>query len=274
MAKMRGIKPETWTDDKFVTLTPLARLLFIGMWNYACDNGHLDDSPMQLKMRILPADDTNVADLLNELLGAGLIERQTGWLKVRNLTSHQRIDRRYLTLCDHCDEDPQVTFTDSDQKPRNTPARRAPSGHTSGTRGTAAGAHVEGRKEGEEKKETPPVTPSPATTPDLRLASSATADGVCGSSPFDDFWELYPRKANKGRARTAFIQATTGDDAVDPQTVLDGLRAALPHLRQIDERYRPHPATWLADERWNDDTPTDDDPWAHLDGPHDPRDAS
>ena len=78
MAKIRGIKPETWTDEDLVSVSAYARLLFIGLWNFACDNGHLDDKPRQIKMRILPADPCDVDELLGELTDLGLVERRDG----------------------------------------------------------------------------------------------------------------------------------------------------------------------------------------------------
>ena len=99
MPKMRGFKPDLWTDEDFVEVSPFARLLWLGMWNYACDNGHLADKSKQIKMRVLPTDDVNCAELLRELADQGLIERVDGWITVPNLNRHQRIDRRYFTTC-------------------------------------------------------------------------------------------------------------------------------------------------------------------------------
>lgn len=110
MAKIRGIKPDTWTDEKIVSISPLARLLFIGMWNFACDNGHLDDSPLQLKMRILPVDNCDVSELLNEIIGKGLAVRKNGFLKVPNLAEHQKPDKRFITFCDHCEHDEDLAY--------------------------------------------------------------------------------------------------------------------------------------------------------------------
>jgi hypothetical protein len=39
MAKIRGIKPEFWTDDSLVELSVAARLFFIGLWTFSDDNG-------------------------------------------------------------------------------------------------------------------------------------------------------------------------------------------------------------------------------------------
>jgi len=51
-----------------VQLSPLARLLYIGMWNFAmCDEGHLDNDPIRLKLQILPLENVSIEQLLDEL---------------------------------------------------------------------------------------------------------------------------------------------------------------------------------------------------------------
>lgn len=112
----------------------------------------------------------------------------------------------------------------------------------------------------------PPPSPAPAdVTRAPRPASPADAGGESDSPTFDTFWDLYPRKTGKGRARTAWLRATT--DGTTPQQILDGLTRALPELTARDQQWQPHPGTWLTDERWDDDTtPPTTDPWAHL--PH------
>jgi len=142
VAKIRGVKPDLWTDEDFVELSPLARLLWLGMWNYACDNGHLADKSKQIKMRVLPTDDVNCAELLREIAAQGLIERADGWITIPNLTRHQKPDRRYFTTCEKegCDEPPETVSQRA--------ARRAPAVHTPGAPsahdGRTPGAHVDG----------------------------------------------------------------------------------------------------------------------------------
>lgn len=67
MARARSVHPSWWTDEEFVANSPLARLLLIGLANEADDYGVFAWKPMSLKMRILPADSVDVADLLSEL---------------------------------------------------------------------------------------------------------------------------------------------------------------------------------------------------------------
>jgi translation initiation factor IF-1 len=100
MPKIRGVKPDYWTDDDVVEVSIPARLLFIGMWNFACDNGHLQDKTRQLKMRILPGDDVNVAELLREIEAAELISRADGWITIPNLTKHQKPHKSWWTTCE------------------------------------------------------------------------------------------------------------------------------------------------------------------------------
>lgn len=100
MAKIRGIKPEFWTDEDIVELSIEGRLLFIGLWNLACDNGHVTDKPKQIKMRLMPADDVDVDVLLDELAKNGRLERTQGTITILNFAKHQKPHRRWWTCCD------------------------------------------------------------------------------------------------------------------------------------------------------------------------------
>jgi len=66
---------------------------------------------------------------------------------------------------------------------------------------------------------------------------------------FDSFWDTYPRKAAKGAARRAWESAIR---KTDPQVIL--LAASVfANDPNRDPQFTPHPATWLNQERWNDD---------------------
>jgi hypothetical protein len=102
MPKGRHLKPDFFTDKNIVGMSPLARLLYQGLWCYAADCGHLDDEPLELKMRILPADNCEVDDLLDELAWHKRIIRKGGVLELPKLAEHQKPDKRYATQCDAC----------------------------------------------------------------------------------------------------------------------------------------------------------------------------
>jgi hypothetical protein len=118
--KIRGVKPDLWTDEDFVELSPYARLLWIGLWNYACDNGHIQDKSKQIKMRVLPTDDVNCAELLREIEGQGLIERADGWVTIPNLSHHQKPHKRWFVTCDKAGCEMPDGYTYGFSKPGST----------------------------------------------------------------------------------------------------------------------------------------------------------
>ncbi len=102
MARIRSIKPEFWTNEKILECSPIARLLFIGMWNFADDTGRLPFSPKTLKAQIFPSDEISHADIArmidelstNDLITIYYIEEK-GYLLI-NGWSHQKIDRPHF----------------------------------------------------------------------------------------------------------------------------------------------------------------------------------
>ena len=103
MARIRSVKPELWTDSKVVGLSPLARLLWMGSWNFADDYGCMPADPTQLKLRVLPADDCDPSALVAELFAAGLLEDFDGrwrvpqWSELQGLDPHVVTERRRMS---------------------------------------------------------------------------------------------------------------------------------------------------------------------------------
>lgn len=93
MARIRSVHPGQWTDERFVTTSPMARLLAIGLRNEADDNGIFEWKPLQLKMRLFPADNCDVPDLLEELSATGQVLRYEVAGRpfgiIRNFTKYQ-----------------------------------------------------------------------------------------------------------------------------------------------------------------------------------------
>lgn len=73
MARIRSVHPDQWSDEQFVSCKPLARLLAIGIRNEADDNGIFEWNLFRLKVRILPADNCEITELLTELLASNQI---------------------------------------------------------------------------------------------------------------------------------------------------------------------------------------------------------
>lgn len=146
MAKIRGVKPDLWTDENFVELSAFARLLWIGLWNYACDNGHIQDKSKQIKMRVLPTDDVNCAELLREIESQRLIERADGWITIPNLSHHQKPHKSWWATC----EMPGCVLPEgASHAPSNRGTTVAPPKRNRGTTVSNGGATADGEGDGE-----------------------------------------------------------------------------------------------------------------------------
>lgn len=98
MARIRTIKPEFWVDEKIVELSPWARLLFIGLWNFCDDAGRMELKEKKIKMQIFPADEQNISELIGELRRESVVLTYTvedkEYLQIINFDKHQKVDRR------------------------------------------------------------------------------------------------------------------------------------------------------------------------------------
>ncbi len=113
MARYRTIKPEFWTSEQVVECSLEARLLFIGLWNFADDGGVIPQSNKSLKMKIFPADDytsETIRIMLDELSSNGLIELyEVGESRYIRVIAwhHQKIDKPTFKFPQPCGEVPR-----------------------------------------------------------------------------------------------------------------------------------------------------------------------
>lgn len=70
-------------------------------------------------------------------------------------------------------------------------------------------------------------------------------------TPFDEFWEAYPRKEGKGAARKAFAKIPKSAYPLLIPAVEQQKRSA--QWQQNNGQFIPHPATWLNQGRWEDE---------------------
>lgn len=93
MARARNLKPGFFKNETLAECSPLARLLFAGLWCLADREGRLEDRPKRIRAEILPYDDGSVDDMLAELHEAGFILRYEVagqlFIQVLNFTKHQ-----------------------------------------------------------------------------------------------------------------------------------------------------------------------------------------
>ena len=214
MARIRTIKPDFWTDEKIVELDPVDRLLFIGLWNFADDQGYLDYSPKRIKMQVFPGDDIDVSRALARLHEDSLIalydSPQGLVLHIPNWKKHQRISNPSRARFEPGDLHECDWPTDTLARAREDSVRKGREG------------------KGRDKNSSP----------------SADADE---GDRFPEFWARYPRKVAKQDAVKAWRKVTK---TTDPQVILDGLAR---HQFSDEAKFIPYPASWLNAGQWADE---------------------
>lgn len=103
VGKIRTIKPSFFEDEKLGKLPVPARLLYIGTWTLADDNGVFKGHPAYLKSQIFPYDDTLRVGEVSKWIDA-LVDARTvipfckdgeSYYVIRTFRSHQKTDPRY-----------------------------------------------------------------------------------------------------------------------------------------------------------------------------------
>jgi hypothetical protein len=100
--RIRTIKPEFWKSESVGRLGRDARILFIGLWNHADDEGRFRAAPELIKAELFPYDEIKPSAILGWIkelsendrmvvLWKGEDGNQYGWIP--KFRKHQRIDK-------------------------------------------------------------------------------------------------------------------------------------------------------------------------------------
>lgn len=93
MARIRSIHPGLFTDEAFMSASAHARLLIIGIWTEAWDDGVFEWKPLTLKAKLFPVDNVDLAALLDELVSLDFVrpfEAGKKYGAIRNFQKYQK----------------------------------------------------------------------------------------------------------------------------------------------------------------------------------------
>lgn len=215
MARIRTIKPEFFTSEDIVSLSPMARLLYIALWCEADREGRLAWKPKTFKMRYFPADNCDINALCDEITSAGLVKLYGDSLAyIPAFHAHQHINPR-----EAASQLPEPPKTDAK-------TTRAPRVKDASPRDSDPQVGREGKgKEGIDD----------------------------ASSRFDAFWSAYPKKAAKDDARKAFEKRKPDAAMLAQMLEAIAVQSASADWQKDGGKFVPHPATWLNGARWEDE---------------------
>lgn len=239
MARIRTIKPEFFTSEDIVSLSPLARLLYVALWCEADREGRMAWKPRTFKLRYLPADNCSAEDLCAELIAAGLVVlyEEGAYAYIPKFARHQHINPR----------ESESTLPEPDAKPKKS--TRQPRVTTrpdaSARDDDAQGGRERKGKEGVIQPPHPPASPGGA---------------------FDAFWQQWPKHQRKvARDQCERKWQSRGCEAVSGVVLaaLEVAKKSQAWARNGGE-FIPAPLVGLNQKRW--EAPTEEeaalgDPW-------------
>jgi hypothetical protein len=117
VAYLRTIKASFFTSEDVVSLSPLARLLYIGLWCEADREGRFKWAPLTFRLRYLPTDVCDVEAVCKELTDRQMVVLYgDGLASIPTFLAHQRPNNREAASVlpdprDACIEPRDATFT-------------------------------------------------------------------------------------------------------------------------------------------------------------------
>ena len=225
------IKKEFWTSEQIMNLPIEARLLFIGMWNQADDEGILKNSPMQLKAQIFPCDMEITIDTVNSYLAQ--IKQQKlivfnektekedqDLIRIRKWTQHQQINKPTPT---------KYLFIEEEKED-----------YRSTTVGLRDDYHPKESK-GKEKKEKEIKVKEEKVNQKEAADKSARVSELNDLTVFGIWWKAYDRDTNKKQALSQWKKI----DERNYELIIEHTRK---YVKAVEKQYRPHGFRYLRDE--------------------------
>jgi hypothetical protein len=264
MSRIRSLHPGVHTDEAWASISIAARWFAAALMQEADDHGIFEWKPLQLKMRIFPADTISVPELLAELEAAGIIRQFThkgkAYGAIRNFGKYQRPRRpkyayplpdelRAFVAADYRgkvaepgDEHGAVR-TVSEQGGAKEPSVPTTSGEAAQMED--GGWRME---DGEEKN-----SDANASSSSSSKRASAPAAAPKRDPDFSGFYEAFPRKVGIDDAEDEYVRAV--EKGADPAFLLEAVKDYARRHVGDDAKFVTTPAKWLRDRRWTEYKP-------------------
>ncbi len=231
--RARNIKPGFFKNEYLAECDPLARILFAGLWCMADREGRLELRPKRIKAELLPYDNCDIMNLLEQLRHHGFI------------IAYQANGLIYLSI---------TTFTEHQNCHIKESESTIPAPDEHGVSTVLAGPLTDSLL---------PLTESPIPYTENPIpksgARSPNGSRVKARNEFSEdflsFWKSYPKRVGKDAAWRAWKKRIR-----DMPTIGEILKSI--EMQKMSEQwtkdggqYIPNPATWINRGSWADELP-------------------
>lgn len=219
MSQRRMFSPQIVDSDAFLDMPPTSQLLYFHLCMRADDDGFVGNPKKVLRM--VGGNDDDLKILMGKRF---ILSFENGvvvikhWLIHNSIRSDRYHETQYLEEKSTLAVKENKSYTEKNQLPLATIAQ--PSGNQ--------------------------------MEPQVRLGKVRLEDT---NDLFEKFWKLFPRKVSKKTALQKWEKINPDEDLY--KKIILALEAYCKSEQWVkDKQFIPHPATWLHQERWNDELPT------------------
>lgn len=228
MARKRMIDPKIWDSKDFSRLSTPAKLIFIGLFSQADDDGRGNAEATYVKSKLFPYDEqvrvTDIEKSLNEIAAYMSItfyrHGTDEFYSLDNWSDWQKVDRPQCSKIQPFDDTCEQIRRIIDESSANVPAKPCPN----------------------------------------RIEQNRKEYIV----RFDRFWSAYPRKDKKQDSLKIFVRLKPDDILL--QKMLAAIERQKQTEQWQDRKYIPMPSTWLNGKRWEDDVQEESEPLKKIQG--------
>lgn len=262
MPRIRTVKPEFWDSPSTARASAVARLAFIGMWNWADDFGRGTANLKELEGFIFPNDDISILSggtsenfrrvvaEVSECFGVVFYTvKGRPYYAIPSWEQHQRNEKRATGKHpgpEHADTPLTCGNTTNYGSSENfrhtnteTPRSSGLGTGEQGNRGTGEETLPRSADADQDAPDAGALIPAPAPTPKKRRTYPAA---------FEKFWEVYPLKNGKSEALEPWKRAIQRAD--NDEIIAGAHRYATDPNR--DPAHTKWAEGWLNGDRWND----------------------
>lgn len=226
-----NVDDKFWSHPKFLSVGFAARGLWVSAGSWCAQN--LSDGWLPEQVLPMIAMGGDVADLVAELEKAALWIRGVGGWQFKDWTDWNKPREWHV-----------------EQRERH---RRRQREYEQRKRQSTVDSDASGDASLTKANPTQPNPPVGTGSGYVQVAGGTDRSAIDNRERFDKFWRIAVRKTGKGATRKAFTKALT-------RTSEHHLAAAWTAANDAwrtwpDKTVVPHPATWLNQERWDDEPP-------------------
>lgn len=218
MARSRNIKPGFFKNDELAECGAVCMVLFAGLWTISDYKGNLEYRPKRIKVEIIPYFQESIEESIEILEKAKFVYRYSvdggEYLHICNFSKHQN-PHKNERLAGTSIPEPNKDGTKTELIPKNDEAI--------------------------------------GLIPDSLNLIPDSLNGDLQSIPFEAFWDVYPRKTNKAKAKASWNRLKPDDALFDKIELNINARLQAGDWSLDDKTVIPHASTYLNNERWEDE---------------------